>query len=321
MQIDAAIAAFLHHLQVEKQVSPHTHSNYQRDLNKLKTGLEAQATNAIGDVEPFHVRGCLAQLHRQDLSHRSIQRWLSASRTFFRFARANKWLKQDPCIGLRGPKVDKALPKVLDPDQVNQLLDNKHNGFSLVRDIAMLELMYSCGLRLSELTNLNLNDIDKRAGELRATGKGKKTRLLPIGSKALVALNQWLEKRREKTQAEEQAVFINQRGERISPRGVQKRFAQLGIQQGLHKPLNPHMLRHSFASHLLESSGDLRAVQELLGHANISTTQIYTHLDYQHLAKVYDQAHPRAKSVSSHESPVARQKKVIGPSETTTQKN
>jgi len=290
-----AITTFLHHLQVEKQVSPHTLSSYQRDLKHFSLYLQQQSLNAISDIKGFHVRGCLTQLHRRGLSHRSIQHWLSTCRSFFRFALSQGWTKQDPSVGISGPKLKKPLPKVLDPDQVNQLLQNNLQDFSSCRDLAMLELMYSCGLRLAELISLNLSCIDLAAGELRVTGKGNKTRLLPIGSHAIKALKQWYKIRGDKVVENEYAVFINQRGRRIGCRGVQKRFASMGIKQGVDTPINPHMMRHSFASHLLESSGDLRAVQELLGHANISTTQVYTHLDYQHLAKVYDRAHPRAK--------------------------
>lgn len=295
MQLADAQTAFIQHLTVEKQVSPHTLSNYQRDLATLHKNLQKQSVENIDDVRNFHVRACVATLHRRQLNHRSIQRWLSACRSFFRFALAQNWIKQDPSVGVSGPKLDKPLPKALDPDQVNQLLRKAPDKFSDVRDIAMIELMYSCGLRLSELISLNINDIDIQAGELRVTGKGNKTRALPIGKQAIICLKNWYKQRGEKVIEGEQGVFINQRGSRISPRGVQKRFAEMGIKQNIDSPINPHMLRHSFASHLLESSGDLRAVQELLGHANISTTQVYTHLDYQHLAKVYDKAHPRAK--------------------------
>ncbi len=296
MQTNKAITTFLHYLKVEKQFSPHTLSNYQRDLEKLSRCLQKQNIDNIdSSIKGFHIRGGLSQLHRDNLSHRSIQRWLSACRSFFRFALAREWIKQDPCAGIAGPKLEKPLPKVLDPDQVNQLLNNKLLDFGHCRDLAMLELMYSCGLRLAELISLDFTAIDLQGCELTVTGKGNKTRNLPIGSHAKKALQAWIKIRQEKALAEESAVFINQRGTRISTRGVQKRFAQMGVTQGIDTPINPHMMRHSFASHLLESSGDLRAVQELLGHANISTTQIYTHLDYQHLAKVFDQAHPRAK--------------------------
>ena len=295
MQIEKAITSFLHHLKVEKQVSSHTLSNYQRDLQKLQDYLNEQSLSQLKNVQGFHIRGCLTKLHRRGLGHRSIHRWLSACRSFFHFALAQSWTPQDPSVGIRGPKLDKPLPKALDPDQVNQLLNTTKDNFSWSRDLAMLELMYSCGLRLAELISLDLNAIDLAAGELRVTGKGNKTRQLPVGKPAVKALKAWYKLRSDKAAKDEVAVFINQRGQRISSRGVQKRFAAMGIQQNVDTPIHPHMLRHSFATHLLESSGDLRAVQELLGHANISTTQVYTHLDYQHLAKVYDKAHPRAK--------------------------
>ena len=290
-----ATAAFLHHLRVEKQYSPHTLASYQRDLEQLHQYVQTQSLASVKEMQGFHIRACLSQLHRRGLNKRSLQRWLSACRSFFRFCLRHGWILQDPTTGISGPKPDKPLPKVLDPDQVTQLLRDRPLTFSDCRDLAMLELMYSCGLRLSELTSLNMDAIDLPNAHLRVLGKGKKTRQLPIGRQAIAALKQWYSVRAERTLPNEVAAFVNHHGKRIGARGVQKRFAEMGIKQGVETPLNPHMMRHSFASHLLESSSDLRAVQELLGHANITTTQVYTHLDYQHLAKVYDNAHPRAK--------------------------
>src|SRR5690606_11683946 len=206
----------------------------------------------------------------------------------FRFALDRGWMQQDPAAGLRAPRSEKKLPKVLDVDQASQLLMSAGDSFIERRDQAMLELMYSCGLRLQELVDLNMKDLDLQAAELRATGKGRKTRALPIGRLAVEALQRWYTLRSECAREDCDAVFISKRGTRLQPRSVQKRFALAGLRQGLDTPLHPHMLRHSFASHMLESSGDLRAVQELLGHANIATTQVYTHLDFQHLSKVYD---------------------------------
>lgn len=282
-------------LRVERQFSPHTLASYQRDLDKLFAYCAKHTIDDPRALNNHHIRQALSQLHRQGLGPRSLQRWLSALRSFFRFCLQQGWIKADPVSGVQGPKQAKPLPKTLDADQVGALLTLKPDSLIALRDCAMLELMYSSGLRLAELVNLDIADYDARAGQIRVTGKGKKTRLLPVGSYAKKALQAWLQQRGDFAHDESKAMFLSQQGKRIHPRSVQKRFTKLGILQGVDKPLHPHMLRHSFASHLLESSGDLRAVQELLGHENISTTQVYTHLDFQHLAKIYDAAHPRAK--------------------------
>ena len=303
--LESARQAFARFQTTEKQLSPHTVTNYQRDIEALIKFCDERSQQFVDEVSVHDIRQCLAKLHRQGLQAKSLQRWLSALRTFFNYCIRSGWISKNPVIGIKSPKAAKPLPKTLDPDQVNQLVSLSGDSFVLKRDCAMLELMYSCGLRLAELVGLNLIDIDISGAQLSTTGKGNKTRILPIGRYALQALTAWFPVRQEKLselrsgnanrQLELEALFISSRGRRIHPRTVQKRFAELGLLQGIDQPLHPHMLRHSFASHLLESSGDLRAVQELLGHANISTTQIYTHLDFQHLAKVYDQSHPRAK--------------------------
>ena len=241
-----------------------------------------------------HIRMAVAQLHREGLGGKSLQRWLSSLRSFFQFCIRRGWLKNNIADGITAPKSPKALPKTLDADQAAQFVQVEGDDFINKRDRALVELIYSSGLRLAEAVSLNINDIDWSDAMLTVTGKGRKTRTLPVGSHALTALKNWLEARTLYTQNDEQALFTTQRGQRISHRAVQMRLQQLSIQQGMDNPVHPHMLRHSFASHMLESSGDLRLVQELLGHANISTTQVYTHLDFQHLAKVYDKAHPRA---------------------------
>ena len=241
-----------------------------------------------------HIRMAVAQLHREGLGGKSLQRWLSSLRSFFQFCIRRGWLKNNIADGITAPKSPKALPKVLDADQAAQFVQVEGDDFINKRDRALVELIYSSGLRLAEAVSLNVVDIDWSDAMLTVTGKGRKTRVLPIGSHAISALKNWLEARTLYTQNDEQALFTTQRGQRISHRAVQMRMQQLSIKQGMDNPVHPHMLRHSFASHMLESSGDLRLVQELLGHANISTTQVYTHLDFQHLAKVYDQAHPRA---------------------------
>lgn len=284
---------YARYLRTERQASPHTQQSYLRDIQKLIAALPEPTS--VNDINANTIRQCMASLHQQGLSPRSLQRWLSAIRRLFDFLIRQKSLKLNPCEGIRPPKSQKALPKTLDVDAVNQLLKPPSPSFLSVRDLAMAELFYSSGLRLSELINLNEQDMDLSVATLRVTGKGNKTRQLPIGRAAIDAIKSWLQWRERYRLAEERAVFISQQGRRIGQRTVQQRLKKLGIDRELEQGLHPHMLRHSFASHLLESSGDLRAVQELLGHANISTTQIYTHLDFQHLAKVYDQAHPRAQ--------------------------
>lgn len=298
--LDKAVDAFLQQIAVERQVSAHTASAYRRDLDKLCRYAAKQSLASTRDLQSPQLRHCLALLHKGGLSSRSLQRWLSACRSFFNFALDKGWMDNDPSAGIQAPKSEHHLPKTLDADQVGQLLEASGttfngNTFIELRDRAMLELMYSCGLRLSEMVSLDIKALDLADAELRVSGKGNKARLLPIGRLAVGALKAWLPIRRDCPRAVGDALFISQRGTRLQARAVQKRFAKIGIIQGVDTPLHPHMLRHSFASHMLESSGDLRAVQELLGHANISTTQIYTHLDFQHLAKTYDSAHPRAR--------------------------
>lgn len=296
LSLTTAIDIFEQYLLTEKRASSQTVSNYLRDLAKLKAYCDEHRLEMISDLNAFHIRQCLATLHQGSLSPRSLQRWLSAVRSFFNILIKKQYHSLNPCDGIQAPKAKKLLPKTLDADQMSQLLGDFDNSFSGSRDRAMMELLYSAGLRLSELTGLNLQDIDWGSQTIMVLGKGNKSRQLPIGRYALEALKQWLPFREKQLKdVGESAVFISTRGSRLSQRSVQLRLKDLGVSRALDQSVNPHMLRHSFASHLLESSGDLRAVQELLGHANISTTQIYTHLDFQHLAKVYDKAHPRAK--------------------------
>lgn len=289
------IARFEEHLRSERRLSPHTVDNYLRDINRLAAWCQQQNIHGVADIDSHHVRLCLTTLHRKGLGGRSLQRWLSALRTFFSYGLKHQWLKANPAMGIAAPKSPKKLPRALDVDQANQFVTTRTESWLECRDRAIVELFYSSGLRLSELTALNLTDIDLKERLVLVTGKGGKTRQLPIGSQALQALQYWLQRRGEVAGADPAAVFISAPGRRISPRTVQERLRLLSLQQGMQGKVHPHMLRHSFASHLLESSGDLRAVQELLGHANLSTTQVYTHLDFQHLSKIYDQAHPRAK--------------------------
>ncbi len=286
--------AFLTYLRTEKHLSPRTEDAYARDLDKFLAYCETREISDLGAISVHNLRENLAALHRKGLSGKSLRRWLSSLRAFFRFAIRRGWLTANPADGLQAPKAEKKLPKVLDVDQAGQFVEVKEEGFLGRRDRALLELIYSSGLRLAEAVNLNLHDIDVREGVVTVTGKGNKTRQLPVGKQARAAVKAWLPERSLVAPPEETALFIGRRGKRLTHRAVQLRLQQLSIKQGMDAPVHPHMLRHSFASHMLESSGDLRLVQELLGHANISTTQVYTHLDFQHLAKVYDRAHPRA---------------------------
>lgn len=303
--LDDDIKDFLRYLQSEKQLSPHTQQSYLQDLQKLQEFCSDARISTLSQIDTQHIRQMVSRCHRRGLSGRSLQRVLSGIRTFFNYLQKIGKVKNDPTAGIRAPKSPKPLPKTLDVDQVGQLLEISGDSWIVTRDRAMLELFYSSGLRLSELTSLDMSDIDIRNGNVRVTGKGNKTRELPVGRFAREAIQQWLAVRnqlftkKESTQEmgkkDINALFISKQGKRIHQRTVQQRLKFYSTRQGMHNPVNPHMLRHSFASHMLESSSDLRAVQELLGHANISTTQIYTHLDFQHLAKVYDKAHPRAQ--------------------------
>lgn len=295
------LIAFQTYMRSEKQFSPHTQSNYTRDVQKFQQYCAEKSINEFSNVDVRLIRMIVATLHRQGLGGKSLQRWLSSVRRFFQFCIKRGWMNNNPADGIAAPKSPKKLPKTMDVDQTAQFVEVEGDDFIHLRDRALLELIYSSGLRLAEVTGLNLHDIDWSDAMVTVIGKGNKARTLPVGSVAMAALKNWLTERARYTQPQEPALFITQRGKRISHRAVQLRMQQLSIQQGMDNPVHPHMLRHSFASHMLESSGDLRLVQELLGHANISTTQIYTHLDFQHLAKVYDKAHPRAGRKSSDE--------------------
>lgn len=290
------IERYLTHLAAERRLSPLTVENYQRDLRSL---IQLADKTDLQTLDSQHIRHFIAKLHGRGLSASSLARTLSAWRGFYRFACQRLDFPRNPCTDLRAPKSRRALPDVLSPDTCAQLLNHAPDGLLEIRDKAMFELFYSAGLRLAELAGLNLIALNFNAGEATVTGKGGKTRIVPVGSKASLALTHWLGERNGLASAQEAAVFINQRGTRLSMRQVQLRLDRWVKKCGLAVHVHPHMLRHSFATHVLQSSGDLRAVQEMLGHANISTTQIYTHLDYQHLAKVYDTAHPRAKRKQS----------------------
>lgn len=288
---------FIQSLRSEKYYSPHTCSNYRRDLQRLQAYLEQREIDDWTQVSYADVSGFAAQRHRQGRKSRTIARELSSIRSFYQFLIRRGALTKNPALDVSAPKSDKPLPKTCDPESLEQLLRVTDDGDDLLlRDIAIFELIYSSGLRLAELVGIDLDDIDLQQQQLVVTGKGNKTRHLPVGSKAVSAVQRWLELRpRYCRDASQKALFLSKPGNRISPRNVQSRLNLLIQRQALGQKLSPHMLRHSFATHLLESSSDLRAVQELLGHANIATTQIYTHLDFQHLASVYDAAHPRAR--------------------------
>jgi len=290
--------AYCTHLRSERQVSPHTLDAYRRDLNKVLAYCEKHQLTSWTALDVQSLRSLVARLHHQGQSSRSLARLLSAVRGFYQYLNREGICEHDPATGLSPPKGEKRLPKTLDADRTLQLLEGGvEDDFLARRDQAILELFYSSGLRLSELTGLNCEQLDIADGLVQVLGKGSKTRVLPVGSKAREALSEWL-KLRLLANPQDDAVFVSQQGRRLGPRAIQLRVKAAGERE-LGQNLHPHMLRHSFASHLLESSQDLRAVQELLGHSDISTTQIYTHLDFQHLATVYDSAHPRAKRKGS----------------------
>jgi integrase/recombinase XerC len=289
----AQFAEFEKYLAAERGLSLATRVNYRRDLDALAALADGVPMEKI---QPQQVRRFIASQHARGLSGKSLARMLSAWRGFFGWLGRRHGLAANPCVGVRAPRAVKALPKALSPDLAAKLLDNDEEALLLVRDCAMFELLYSSGLRLAELVGLNLSSArDIANGEIEVTGKGSKTRVVPVGSQAAAAVAAWTRCRAGIAKATEPAMFVSQRGGRISPRAVQLRLELWAIRQGVTGGVHPHMLRHSFASHLLQSSSDLRAVQEMLGHSSISTTQVYTHLDFQHLAKVYDAAHPRAK--------------------------
>lgn len=284
--------AYLTHLAGERRLSPHTVSNYGRDVRYL---LLLAGDSPLDQLRSHHIRRFVAQLHSRDRNGKSLARYLSAWRGFFDFLARDFGLTQNPCIGIRPPKAPKTLPHTLSPDEATRLMDLGDDEELAIRDKAILELFYSSGLRLSELVGLPLSGLDLEDGSVRVTGKGNKTRIVPVGRFATEAIRAWLPLRQQMAQPEEEALFVGRTGNRLSPRAVQQRLKHWALKLGLAANVHPHVLRHSFATHVLQSSGDLRAVQEMLGHASISTTQVYTHLDFQHLAKVYDAAHPRAK--------------------------
>lgn len=294
----AWLPKFFEHLSVERRMSPHTDSNYRRDLKRFVSHCDRQGVADWPGVDDKLVRSFAAAEHRQGASPRTIQRRLSALRSFYNFLLRESAVKLNPAVDVQAPKAKKRLPATIDVDQMNRLLSFRTDEELSVRDKAMMELFYSSGLRLSELVGLDLTDIDLVDRTVRVLGKGSKTRVVPVGRHAVEAISRWLQERTKLADIGNAALFVGAQGERINPRSVQKQVAAWARRQGLGVHVHPHMFRHSFATHLLESSQDLRGVQELLGHANIATTQIYTHLDFAHLAKIYDAAHPRARKKS-----------------------
>lgn len=289
-----ALEQFLGHLRNERQLSAHTLAAYQRDLHSCCRFLETQQVSDWNAVDNALLRRYVASRHSAGLSGRSLQRELSAIRSLYHYLIRERVCRHNPALDLRAPKAPDRLPRLLDADQASQLLaEPADDDWLTLRDHAMLELFYSSGLRLAELAGLNMNQLDPGQGEVRLLGKRNRTRIVPVGRMARQALDRWFKVRPAVTDPS-QPMFVSLQGRRLTPRAIQLRVRRYGIEQ-LGQHLHPHMLRHSFASHLLESSGDLRAVQELLGHSDIGTTQVYTHLNFQHLAEVYDRAHPRAR--------------------------
>ncbi len=288
-------AAYLAHLANERRLSPLTCAGYARDIAAL---LQLAEATPLDQLQIHHIRRFVARLHAKGLSGRSLARMLSAWRGLYNYLARNHGYSSNPCAGLRAPKTPRTLPHALSPDEAARLLDFPVDDLMALRDKAMFELFYSSGLRLAELASLQPENLSLSDGTVRVTGKGGRTRVVPVGSQATLALTAWMKPRATLLKPGETALFLSRHGNRISPRSISQQLKIRALQQGISANVHPHMLRHSFASHLLQSSGDLRAVQEMLGHASISTTQVYTHLDFQHLAKVYDAAHPRAKKKS-----------------------
>ena len=293
----AAIVRYISFIRHQRRLSPLTVKHYQRDLALLEKLTDGSAANdhTLTDLTHTDIRRFAATLHGRGLAPRSLARVLSGWRSFFGYALRLQLTAANPVDGIRPPKATKYLPATLSPDEAVRLVSFADDTADGIRDRAIFELLYSSGLRVSELTNLDIGAIDFSLHEVRVTGKGDKTRIVPVGEHAIVALTRWLGTRAGVKGHDTAALFLGKRGKRLSPRVVQTHIKTWATKQGLTIDPHPHMLRHSFASHLLQSSSDLRAVQEMLGHASIASTQVYTHLDFQHLAKVYDTAHPRAK--------------------------
>ena len=288
------IKLYINYISDVKNLSQNTSSSYARDLYKLSKYLKSININHYNQIDDGTCSAWLGSLYALEQNPRSIQRHLSSAKGFFKFLKKNLLIESSPFELVTAPKAANYLPEVLSPEDVSQLLNFKPSDSLEIRDLAIIELMYSSGLRVSEAANVNLDDFEEEKSFLRVFGKGSKTRLVPIGRYAKDAIENWIIER-AKSSNESNALFINLKGTRLTVRSIQLRLKRMATKQGL-PPVHPHMLRHSFATHMLESSGDLRTIQELLGHSSLSTTQIYTKLDYQHLVKIYDESHPRAKN-------------------------
>ncbi|MFK7828241.1 MAG: tyrosine recombinase XerC [Congregibacter sp.] len=299
--LEQRTAEFLDYLGNVRGLSPHTIAAYRRDLSTFHTHCMSRGIDDCARVEESHVRDWLASAHRKGLAPNSLQRRLSALRAYFQWESRDTGQRRNPAQTVQAPRKRRKLPGTLEADQVAAYLSADDDDPLLLRDLAMAELFYSSGLRLAELRSVDIADLDRTQGLITVTGKGNKTRTVPVGRAALTAIETYMQCRPIMGDAQ-QALFLSSRGDRISARSIQTRIQLLATRKGLGRDVHPHMLRHSFASHMLESSGDLRAVQELLGHSDISTTQIYTHLDFQHLARVYDGAHPRARKRSKEKN-------------------
>jgi integrase/recombinase XerC len=290
---------YLAYLQFEKRLSPRTIENYRRDLHDLATFAassdDVRRATPIDRLGSNDIRRFLAAIHSKGMSPKAISRLLSGWRGYFRYALKQGVGSINPCDGVRAPKAEKRLPRTLSPDEAVRLVTFDDDTPTGIRDRAAFEMLYSCGLRIAELVGLNLDSIDYASREVRVLGKGNKTRIIPVGEPAIAAVKQWLDVRPTPKNPSDLALFLGTQGKRIAASVLQSRIKRWAKIQGLDVNVHPHMLRHSFASHVLQSSGNLRAVQEMMGHASIASTQVYTHLDFQHLAKVYDAAHPRAK--------------------------
>ena len=283
---------FFRYLETERRYSQNTIRSYQRDLEHFSVHLQDKKLSRWAELKPHHIRTYASQIFIEGLGAKSIQRRLSAIRSFMNYLLREGMIKNNPAEGVKTPKAPKKLPGVLDIQQISQLLDIQETDPLSLRDKAIMELIYSSGLRLSEIVRLNPIDLNLSDKSLTVIGKGDKTRMLPIGNEAIKSLRSWLSCRNELANPEEEALFVGSRGNRLSRRSIQSRIKHWARKNGIQQDVYPHLLRHSFATHMLEASGDLRAVQELLGHKDISTTQVYTHLDFEHLSKTYDKAHP-----------------------------
>ena len=293
--VEKDISFYLEYIKDVRNLSINTVSSYSRDLKKLSTYLQNIGISSYKNIDENTCSGWVGDLYQHKNNPRTIHRHLSAAKGFFKFLKKNSLVATSPFELVTAPKAASCLPEVLSPEDVELLLNFKPENVLEVRDLALIELMYSSGLRVSEVAGIDLTDFEEEMSFLRILGKGSKVRIVPVGRFAIAAVENWINEREKFSNPDIPALFINLKGTRLTVRSIQMRLARISTKQGLPR-VNPHMLRHSFATHMLESSGDLRTIQELLGHSSLSTTQIYTKLDYQHLVKIYDQSHPRARN-------------------------